>query len=266
MNNVKIGNINVGTSSPRVVCNVGRLECALNAIEIEAEIIELRCDLVFPHSIDEICNRAEVIRKAIKAPIIGTIRKTEDGGNWYLFDKTDEERYPIFERIIPFIDAVDIEYNSRIRDSIVKLCRSNKRKIILSMHNFGYTPTKKDISELINKMDNIECDILKIACMVGDMDDFKTLSETLIEYVEDKSKTKPISVIPMGHQGRPGRYMFPWFGSCFTYGCITEAKAPSQPFVQDLVNAIKHGKTAIETLDKSSPEFYRILCDLEKAI
>jgi 3-dehydroquinate dehydratase-1 len=241
----KIGGLAVGPESPRVVCNVSRLECGLKGQERGAHIVEIRCDLVDPPTREDLLRRVHEIRRHLHVPLIATIRKTVDGGNWYRFSGRDADRLPLFRETVGSVDALDIEHGSEIQAEVIRLCRKNEKTVILSHHNFGGTPEREEIEQRLSEMCAEDCDIVKMAYMVSGREDFLALFSVLTNYIA-KGGRKPLTLIPMGFHGRPGRFMFPWFGSCLTYGCVTEEKAPSQPYVHDLVRFLAEGSRAAQ--------------------
>lgn len=229
----RIGSLEIGAAQPRIVANVSRLQCAELAVQQGAELIEVRCDLVKPNTVNAILERIDQIAK-LGLSLIGTIRKTIDGGDWHF--KGDESlRYSLFEAVVPHVQCVDIEHRSTIRGDIIRLARARGVKVILSHHSFTHTPVQARIQALLQEMQSQHPDIIKLACMVRDQDEYMTLFRVLRDYVGASGERIPVAVIPMGPHGRDGRHAFPWFGSCLTYGCVSEEKGPSQPFVRELV-------------------------------
>ncbi len=253
LHTVKIGNVEVGASAPRVVCNVSQIYCALEGLKQGADIIELRCDLIEPPDINTIEKRCRELRQEIgdSIPILGTIRRSADCGRWYRFNASEEERLGVFKSIIPYINAVDIEYGASITREVLKIASDADLTTILSYHNFAYTPSQTDLEEIVQNMERENRDILKIACMTCDDNDFDVMANMLKDYV-NRENNQPITVIPMGDYGRPGRYIFPWIGSCLTYGCVREEKAPAQPFVHELVKSISLAKDVASELPIAS--------------
>ena len=237
-----LANIKVSTQTPRVIGNVQDIESAEKVKEQGADFIEIRCDLAQPSSTEHVEALVEGIRNAVDLPIIATIRKTVDGGDWYKFKKNDRDRMPIFESIVDTVNGVDIELNADIQEDVTKLFKSKNKFVILSHHDFSKTPSVEEMLKLIEKMHDQDCDAIKTSFMTCGEEDYMAAVVALSAYVSDESNTKPISLITMGHHGRPGRFMLPLFGSCFTYGCAKNAKAPSQPRVEELVDYLKKAK------------------------
>ena len=232
---VKIGDVTISDKEPCIAANLINIPCATEADQQNADIIEVRMDLMKPLTLESIIGRVGEIRNTTKRPLLGTLRKQEDGGGWFQFDGSEKERYQIFEKTLPFLQAIDVEYNTVGRDEFAALARAKDAKIIISYHNFSNTPDPESLERLLVSMSRTDSDILKIACYVHTENDYTVLLNALQRYVSSENNAKPLTVIPMGPEGYSGRFMFPWVGSCITYGCVSEAKAPSQPLVRELV-------------------------------
>lgn len=251
-----IRNTEVSAQYPRIVGIVTSPESAKEAIKQGADILEVRADLM-PQS--EAYTRTKNIRHAIEKPLIGTIRKMGDFGEWYDAERRKpdgEARYALFTKLIPFVDAVDIEFNSEIRKDVIALAREHKKAVILSYHNCAYTPEREKIAGQIEKMSAVDCDIIKIAYMPCEQKDVGTLMTVL----QDFKQEKPIAVATMGIIGYPARYVAPWFGSCLAYGVIEPAE--TMPLIEHLQESLqKARKHATLPLREGDRELEKILAE-----
>lgn len=229
---VTIKGVDVSAATPCVIGNVENVKDARTVESQGADIIEIRCDLVVPPQTEYIHAAVKDIRNNVQVPLVATIRKTVDGGNWYKFRQGDKARLPIFKEIAKYVDGVDIEHTAEIESDVADLFKN--KLVILSHHNFSRTESRSEIRDRIQAMAARDCDVIKLAYMNADGNDLQTCFDAAAEYVASVD-AKPIAMISMGREGQSGRFLFPFFGSCFTYGCASSAKAPGQPSVKALV-------------------------------
>jgi len=262
MPEIYIKGLKISPGHPRVVGIISNEDEAKKAEYLGADILEARCDKFDIKDIKEIPKQVERIKQATTKPLIGTIRKTVDGGDWYKFKGNDESRYETFKEIMPLVDIVDIEENSKIKDKLIELTKNHGTKILLSHHNVSQTPKRKEIENLIEKMYKTESDILKLAFLVGDKNDFLNLSGFLIEYM-GLDNDKPLSLIPLGYHGRPGRFTFPWLGSCLGYA-IPEEKNIHEVSISKLSKTIMSVKNLSKLPLKADSEGYDFFKTLKR--
>ena len=129
-----------------------------------ADIIEYRIDL-FP-------SLPEYERIKLEKPVIVTIRKKEDGGE---FQGDDEERLDLLLRYSKYSDYVDLE--NYFEDDV--FLKFKKNKIIESYHNFKETP---DYGELVDIVEGRRGDYIKIATMGRDKKDVLKIVKLLTEF------------------------------------------------------------------------------------
>jgi 3-dehydroquinate dehydratase-1 len=238
---VKIGMLEVSAAYPRVVATVETVGEAQAAVAQGADIVEVRPDLFQPQTLENAIRALIAVNGAVppETPLLGTIRLPKDGGKWA---GSEPERYAMMEEVIHYVDAIDIEVDSSMRDSLIQLARSKNVAVICSYHNMGRTPMGKPLRQLIEEMSETGCDVMKIALMAREFADLRRMCYLLVEHVT--SDGKPIAMVSMGAEGRAGRKRLPWLGSCFTYGCVAEPKAPGQVKIPELVESIAEGQRA----------------------
>jgi len=212
---------NPTAENPWIVANLSSLNEARAAEQQGADAVEFRCDLAIENNNDPTAILKE-IRETINLPILGTIRRSGDGG-FYAFRGQESERMRLFLKIAPYIDAVDVEIDSEINKEATLFARSKGLKIISSYHNFLATEKEEDILRKVKQAKSAGGDIIKLAYRNRDNDDVLLLFKTLREYVRENCT--PITMIGMGPVGTATRLIFPCFGSCITYGYI-DGSAP----------------------------------------
>ncbi|MEQ9365025.1 MAG: type I 3-dehydroquinate dehydratase [Leptospirales bacterium] len=140
-----------------------------------------------------------------------------------------ESRAAAFERLLPFVDAIDVEVESPERESLTRLAHDAGRLVFLSSHDFTKTPTAARFEEIVSEAENLKVDILKLAVFAHNPEDL----QRLLAFTRDCPFARRVT-IAMGEYGLLSRVAAPFFGSLISYGFIDEANAPGQLSVADL--------------------------------
>lgn len=186
--------------------------------------IELRIDEFLRNNReDEILKWAKKIRNISSGKIIGTVRwkNEQPEPSFYIPDKKRKE---IYEKIMDFVDYIDVEIRSKIADDVIKIARGKKKKVILSYHNFSKTPNLKKLKDIYTKATKLKPDIIKIATKI----DSKKSLLTILNFTYQYSKKIPLVIAPMG-VSVVERLIPLYLGSIFTYVSAGKKTAPSQP-------------------------------------
>ncbi len=210
-----LGNCTLG-EIPRVVLIVDhmidpeRLACFAGE---GADILEIRADL-FDGSFEEVCSYVETVKEAVGIPLLGTLRETE---------ANKKDRLSLFRRLIPHVDAVDIEIDTPIRDDVIALCEG--KTVIVSEHNYRETPDDAALGAIVDEAVLAGAQIVKLAVTARSRAD-------VVRLLQFTAKRKePLVTLSMGDVGMLSRVAAPLFGSLFTYTFVGEAVAPGQlPF------------------------------------
>jgi 3-dehydroquinate dehydratase-1 len=142
------------------------------------------------------------------------------------------------------IDMIDYEMGND-RDNIVQVrdaARANSIQLVLSFHNFSYTPGLDYLTEKFLLADQLGADVAKVAVMPRNLDDVLVL----LTATRQASKTLRIPLISMsmGPLGAMTR-LFGWtFGSALTFAVGAASSAPGQVPIEDL-------NTVLQILQKS---------------
>ncbi|UCG78279.1 MAG: type I 3-dehydroquinate dehydratase [Nitrospirota bacterium] len=185
-----------------------------------ADIIEMRVDMFEEHSEKHVVHTLLKAKEMFDKPLIATIRSISEGGAVEIDDKT---RKKLFKSLIKHTDAVDIEINSEIFSSTVKLARKNNKLSIGSFHDFIRTPDASELEEAIKRGRSFKADIVKIAVMPNSMDDLQTITDMTLKHSKDG-----IISIAMGELGMASRIFLPMIGSLITFASIDVESAPGQ--------------------------------------
>jgi 3-dehydroquinate dehydratase-1 len=228
---VKFGNLEVGRI-PRIV-GIVHLKSELSQLTELVEknivdILELRADRLYEEG-REVVRASLMEMKQHQLPIIATIRE----GEGYNFE--EHERLELFRKLIPEVDAIDIELRTEIRDEVIKIAKLHDKSVIISEHNLTETPSDEEIEKLLSESLLSGVDITKIAAFANSADDIARLMCLTLKH----SREHPLVTISLGDLGTISRTIAPLFGSCLSYGYIAEPVAPGQMSVSSLHAELK---------------------------
>lgn len=197
----------------------------------DADILELRIDMFERKVID---NLEEIIERAkgLDKFLIATIRSQNEGGKRFI---DDENRFSLFQKVIPHVDIIDIELSSeKLLTRLMPIIKKNNKLLLLSYHNFEETPKDSVIEEIFLRAKKRGADIVKIAVTAKDREDLIRMAQFTIRHRKDN-----IITISMGENGKPSRLLFPVLGSLVTYASITETSAPGQFSLEEVAGYFK---------------------------
>jgi 3-dehydroquinate dehydratase I len=122
-------------------------------------------------------------------------------------------------------DIIDFSINKPDVDirELSDTCRKTDKKLMLSYHNFDYTPEAEFLEGLINEADTYDPELIKIACFAQNDSD----SEKLLSLMSVNERIVPV---PMGDAGIKGRLKAYLQGSPVVYAYPDGGKptAPGQ--------------------------------------
>jgi 3-dehydroquinate dehydratase-1 len=226
-----------------IICTplVGRTrEKILDEVQVvlakRPDILEWRVDFF-----EGIGDSAEVISVATRIkqaagdiPLLFTRRSIKEGGEKIAL--SEEHVIALYQVVCDSrqVDAVDFEMsNDPAHVALVRAAsRVNDIKLILSFHNFSYTPGLETLNQRFLQADQLGADIAKVAVMPRDLDDVLTL---LTATLQSSQKLKiPLISMSMGPYGTLTR-LFGWtFGSALTFAVGASSSAPGQVPIEDL--------------------------------
>jgi len=168
------------------------------------------------------------------APIIFTRRSIREGGERIPIG--DEEVVGLYDavaasRLVDFIDfemGNDPEHVRRVRDST----RAHATRLILSYHNFGYTPGLDFLVQRFLEAERLGADVAKVAVMPRDRADVLTLLAATAQ-ADAKGKI-PLISMSMGPLGAVTRMIGGVFGSSLSFAVGEGSSAPGQMPIADL--------------------------------
>ncbi len=188
------------------------------------ELAELRLDLLD-------LTKSQVKRLfSIPARTIATCRE----GKFSDSERMDLLKTAIFSGA-KYLD-IELEMPIGMRETLIKLAKEHRCKVIISYHNFDLTPPIPELRSIIKICREAGAEIVKIACQVVNPDDSANLMSL---YTLEKN----IISFGMGIDGLITRLAAPLLGAEFTYAA-----------------ADKNSKTGPgQVTGKEMKSFYRIL-------
>jgi 3-dehydroquinate dehydratase I len=141
-------------------------------------------------------------------------------------DYTDAERTELLKTAIQHgATYVDIEFESELRykQEIVSAALAKKCDVIISYHNFSFTPSREQLKIIASQCFDMGANVAKIACMVLKPED----NASILSVYESG---KRIVSLGMGEMGKISRIAAPFLGAEFTFASASDEfmTAPGQ--------------------------------------
>lgn len=226
----------LGEGAPKTIISImnADVDGALATIEkgkaVGVDCYEWRADFCTAvHDAAKMAEDVKVISAALpENPLLFTFRSTDQGGQMTL--PVDE--YVALNKAVIEADAIDlVDIESWIGDAavldLVDFAHAHGVATIVSYHNFGGTPSKEWMVNLLTHMQDLGSDIPKIAVMAeGAADALELLAAT--EEMHRVHAAGPILTMAMGREGSISRLAGEYFGSALTFCSLEKASAPGQ--------------------------------------
>jgi 3-dehydroquinate dehydratase-1 len=199
-----------------------------------ADAVEVRADALLADgaSADDI----EAALRKKKQPVLLTLRIPAEGGQhpW----KTAERR-ALYLRLLPLVEAIDIELASAgaMRPVIDEARRAGKT-VVLSAHAIAKPATEKQFAHWTAQFEPRKATILKIAGRIQSWRDLQHLAALLVNHRE-----WPIAAMGLGPYAAQSRSVLTALGSRLVYGYLDKSAAPGQPSaadVREMVQTVRH--------------------------
>lgn len=253
VNPVLIRNVKIGEGRPKICVPIVAenkeqiVDLARTVKNMSVDVVEWRADLF--DSVFDSCKVKELLgelREVLEdIPLLFTFRTTKEGGNRTL---SDEQYIEINKYVCDtgYVDMIDVEMFSGedIIKEIIAYAHEKKVKVIGSNHDFGGTPSKKQIVTRLQLMQHFQADIIKIAVMPKDKSDVIDLLLATEEMVSKHAKV-PVVTVSMSKLGVVSRITGELFGSAMTFATVGAASAPGQ-ISADSVHMILEALTSFE--------------------
>jgi 3-dehydroquinate dehydratase-1 len=224
--------------SPLVARTPERLAAETAAVLAKRpDVIEWRVDFFEP-----IADTAAVLSagRAMRAaagdtPIIFTCRAQHEGGQAVALDADGIAR--LYDAVggASLVDLLDFELSNPA--ALVRRVRERSReqgtRLILSYHNFSYTPARDLLVERFLEAERTGADVAKVAVMPRDRADVITLLSATA--AASAVARIPLISMSMGPLGVATRMVGGVFGSSLSFAIGEGASAPGQMPIADLV-------------------------------
>jgi 3-dehydroquinate dehydratase-1 len=232
----------LGGATP-LICSplVGRTRDAILAeaatvVAKQPDVIEWRVDY-FGDIADTaaVLDAGRALRAAVgDGPVIFTRRSTKEGGEPIAIGDEDVVRLYDAVGASGLVDFVDFEMGNdadhirRVRES----ARRHGTRLILSYHNFGYTPGVEFLVQRFLEAERLGGDVAKVAVMPRDRGDVLALLAATSQ-AEAKARI-PLISMSMGPLGAVTRMIGGVFGSSLSFAVGAGSSAPGQLPIADL--------------------------------
>jgi len=167
-------------------------------------------------------------------PVIFTRRSTSEGGEKIPLGDDDVVRLYAAVGAAGFVDFIDFEM-SNDPDHVRQVRASTSAhgtRLILSYHNFGYTPGRDFLVQRFLEADRLGADVAKVATMPRDRHDVLALLAATAE--ADAKARVPLISMAMGPLGAVTRMVGGAFGSSLSFAIGEGSSAPGQIPIADL--------------------------------
>lgn len=187
---------------------------------------------------------SDLKRAAGEIPLVFTRRSSREGGEKIAL--SEDEVVALYaavcaDRNVELIDfemSNDPAHIARLRS----VARANDIKLILSFHNFSFTPGLETLNQRFLQAEQLGADIAKVAVMPRNPEDVLTLLGATLS--ASQKLAIPLISMSMGPYGSLTR-LFGWaFGSALTFAVGASSSAPGQVPIEDL-------NTVLAVLQKS---------------
>lgn len=253
MNSVMVRNVKIGEGKPKICVPIVAenkeqiIELARTVKNMSIDLVEWRADWF--DSVFEFEKVKEVLielREVLEEiPLMFTFRTEKEGGNK---DISDDEYIELNKFVCDtgYVDMIDVEMFSGedIIQEIIAYAHEKNVKVLGSNHDFGGTPSKKQLVTRFQLMQHFQADIIKIAVMPKEKSDVIALLLATEEMVSKHAKV-PVVSVSMSKLGVISRITGELFGSAITFATVGAASAPGQ-ISADSVNMILDAVTNFE--------------------
>ena len=187
----------IGKDQPTILAELTKV------LAKEPDLIEWRVDFFEGiTNVQEVMSIAAQIRGiAVDIPILFTIRSSKEGGQPIALSEEEVVDLYVAACRSKNIDLIDFELSNSLEQLsyLRRVAYETATKLILSYHNFEFTPSPEIISQKFKEAEQLGADIVKVALMPNKLEDVLTLLSLTIEA---KNQLQiPVITISMGEYG-----------------------------------------------------------------
>jgi 3-dehydroquinate dehydratase-1 len=193
----------------------------LKKAQQSADMVELRGDTIKGFKEKDF----DAIKKAVKGSAIFTFRHKGEGGN---YTGSKDFQGDVLKKAFKTFKYVDVAFGNEL---VKELSAKEKKKLVLSYHEFDGTSSIKELKSVVTKMRKSKPAIIKIATLVNKEEDVITLSEIL----KLRKPKEQFIIIGMGDKGKLTRILFPMMGSFIAYAAMDKTNiAPGLMTIKEM--------------------------------
>jgi 3-dehydroquinate dehydratase-1 len=188
--------------------------------KLPADAVEIRVDALLAEKVT--VEKIEAALRKKKHPVLLTLRILPEGGKiaWKV-----AERRALFLRLLPLVEAVDVELaTARAMQPVIDEARRTGKTVVLSAHAIQKPATPAQVARWVGQFDPAPATILKIAARIKSWRDLQQLAALLLNH-----PGWPLAVMGLGPYAAQSRAVLTALGSCFVYGYLDQSAAPGQP-------------------------------------
>ncbi|XP_062198894.1 bifunctional 3-dehydroquinate dehydratase/shikimate dehydrogenase, chloroplastic-like isoform X1 [Phragmites australis] len=192
------------------------------------DLVEIRLDFIEGFRPREHLPR---LLRGCPLPALVTYRPNWEGGQ---YEGDDTTRFETLRLAMELgVDYVDIEL--KVADKFISFLSGNKPekcKLIVSSHNYEYTPSCEELANLVARIQAVGADIVKVATTAKDIVDVSRMFQVMVHC------QVPMIGLVMSERGLMSRVLAPKFGGYLTFGILnaTKTSASGQPTVEELLD------------------------------
>lgn len=210
------------------------------------DVLEWRVDFFEPigDSTSVIAAAAAIKKAADGIPLLFTRRSIIEGGEKIALNEA--QVIALYTNVCESktIDLIDYEMANEAANiaKVRTAAKANGIKLVLSFHNFSYTPGLETLTSKFLNAEQLGADVAKVAVMPRDLDDVLTLLTAT--RAANKKLRVPLISMAMGPLGAITRMVGGVFGSSLSFAVGASSSAPGQVPIEDL-------NTVLSILQKS---------------
>jgi 3-dehydroquinate dehydratase I len=188
--------------------------------KLPADAVEVRVDALLSENVP--VEKIEAALRTKKHPVLLTLRIPGEGGQraWKV-----AERRELFLRLLPHIEAIDVELaTASAMRPVIDEARRTGKTVVLSAHAILKAASPAQVARWVGQFDPLPSTILKIAARIKSWRDLQQLAALLVNHPD-----WPLAVMGLGPYAAQSRAVLTALGSRLVYGYLDQSAAPGQP-------------------------------------
>ena len=214
--------MNFPVQYPAVIGTVATAEGLglLGRAKLPADAIEVRVDALRGENVS--VDQIEIALRQRRRPVLLTLRIAAEGGHvtWKV-----KERREIFLRLLPYVEAVDVELaTAGAMAAVLAEARRTEKALVLSAHAIQRPALPAQVARWTAQFEREPGTILKVASQIKSWRDLQQLAALLVN-----DPDRPLAVMGVGPYATQSRSVLTALGSRLVYGYLDHPAAPGQP-------------------------------------